>query len=661
MIKVIVNDVSLDLKSDAVIALTRKVADIGTLQSRFSSFTNKFQVKATKKNRDALGLKQYQDTSDSISSGIATQYQELTGKLISNGIEIATNVAVIIESVAEDITLSIRAGNGSLFDKLNRTKLSDIDFTFYNHYWNVAEIINATSNDWQSIYIYPLHNTGNQSLTKKTAQAKGLIPFVFVKGLYALIGEMFGYAWTGATYSMQAFEYLMMPISRLNISQAFADTLKFTATANPYTFNQGNLVDRFYPRFTVASDQWNLIIDTGDPDVYFLGQSYFVPLPGKYVLTFNYDLTVESKGSYAGTHTVNIFRSEPDQTGLFTKVSADISPPSLNTPTNFTGSISMEFSFDKILDDISVGVNKPNSLYCWVQIQLDVALFAYADVTVNSGTFELTQISVAETHYNRPVSIGDHLPDWTIGKFIKEVGNIFGAIYDVDEFRKEIEITRLDEIATNRDEAVDWSDKLDLSNSHEVTYIVDGVAKTTIWQWNDLLRYSKQINVLNDQLTEQTQYAQSDANYSDSEIICLQTLPVISIPVWDVDNNRIKMDNEARFAFYRLDNEEFYIADFKSLSSQQNLHPAAYFDYDNSPYSLDWSRLYDEYYQGLFEPMTWYMNKVVADFKLNDLDIQSFKFKYPVYIKHFNRYFYVNEISEYTGKDQSTKCTLIAI
>ena len=131
MIRVIVNDVSLDLKSGAVIALSKKSADIGTLQNRFSSFTNKFQVKNTKKNRDALGLKQYQDYS-------GTQYTELNGKLTSNGLEIASNVAVIIESVAEDITLTIRAGNGNLFDRLNRTKLSDIDFTYYNHYWNIT-------------------------------------------------------------------------------------------------------------------------------------------------------------------------------------------------------------------------------------------------------------------------------------------------------------------------------------------------------------------------------------------------------------------------------------------------------------------------------------------------------------------------------------------
>jgi hypothetical protein len=47
--------------------------------------------------------------------------------------------------------------------------------------------------------------------------------------------------------------------------------------------------------------------------------------------------------------------------------------------------------------------------------------------------------------------------------------------------------------------------------------------------------------------------------------------------------------------------------------------------------------------------------------RLNDVDIQKFKFKYPIFIQHFNRYFYVDEISEYTGKNQSTKIVLMGI
>ena len=121
------------------------------------------------------------------------------------------------------------------------------------------------------------------------------------------------------------------------------------------------------------------------------------------------------------------------------------------------------------------------------------------------------------------------------------------------------------------------------------------------------------------------------------------------------------MDNKARFAFYRIDIEELYIADLRQLPGSETIHPAAYFDYQNSPNSLDWSRLYSSYYQQLFDPMVFQMNKIVANFKLSDLDIQSFRFKYPVFIKYFNRYFYVNEISEFTGSDQSTRCTLIAI
>lgn len=653
MIKVIVNDVSLDLKSGAVIALSKKSADIGTLQNRFSSFTNKFQVKNTKKNRDALGIKQYQDTSFGIDQQIGgAQYRELTGKLVLNGIEIASNVAVIIESVAEDITLTIRAGNGNLFDRLNRTKMSDIDFDFYNHYWNSSEILAAISNDWQSVYVYPLCNTGNQSLVTKTAQAKGLIPFVFVKGIYALIAEMFGYNWTGSTYTLQAFEYLMMPISRLSISQGFADTFKIEADLDTVTYvsvGGGNDLDQPIG-LTSTLDTWGFqqVVNNGIQNV----DAYQIPVPGKYVIDVFYDIDVNHVGSL-GVSVLDIVSTVEGANATI-----DLTPAAPDVPQNFTGTLTLELTYDEILDNLPIG----SSGIGYVYTSFLSTAPAGSTFTINSGgTFKIREISAEKTHYNRPVSLGDHLPDWTLGKFIKEVGNVFGAIYDVDEFRKEIEITRLDEIAANRDQAYDWTDKLDLSFKPEVAYTIDGVGRTSIWQWNDELRYFHEVSVINAQLPERLSYVKSEAAHSNSEYVCQQSIPVVSFPVWDEENLRVNMDGKARFAFYRVDNEEFYIADFKLLPQQQDLHPAAYFDYDESPYSLDWSRLYSSYYQQLFEPMTWYMNKVVAYFKLTDLDIQQFRFKYPVYIKHFNRYFYVNEISEFTGKDQSTKCTLIAI
>jgi hypothetical protein len=661
MIKVIVNDVSLDLKSDAVIALTRKVADIGTLQSRFSSFTNKFQVKGTKKNRDALGIKQYQDTSDSISAGIATPYQELTGKLISNGIEIATNVAVIIESVAEDITLTIRAGNGSLFDKLNRTKLSDIDFSDVNHFWRKDYIEPSLSHNYTNTYIYPICDTGNQSFFRNMVQIKGLIPFLFVKNIFQRIGSLFNYSWTGNTYTSDFFERLLISISSLKVSKSFVDLQLSSVTAISGTYSQNGPIVYFNwnPANNIIFENW-------------LFQTFYCNFPGRYVTKATYDITVTSRVAVAN-HQLRIeaFKSTTSPNNPLSPpqidfVFAAVAPSSIDTPVNYNGVINFEYTLDNIYDqgDPSSLIGPTAGINVYFHQDISTNPNIYADVTVNSLTFEILEIVADKTHFNRPLSLGDHLPDWTLAKFIKEVGNIFGAVYDVDEFRKEIEITRLDEIATNRDEAIDWSDKLDLSNSHEVTYIVDGIGRTTSWQWKDDKLYAKSVNVINDQLPENENYVKSDAIYTIGRNILGANfsntpIPLMSFEVWDQDQRRIQMDNENRFGIL-LDNPGVVRLD-SSNNTQRTPYPAAYFDYDNSPYSLDWSRLYSEYYQGLFEPMTWYMNKVVADFKLNDLDIQSFKFKYPVYIKHFNRYFYVNEISEYTGKDQSTKCTLIAI
>jgi hypothetical protein len=652
MIKVIVNDIELDLRSDTVVALTRKAAQIGSLQNRFSSFTNKFTVPRTKKNRDALGIRQFEDYSGS-------QYQQQVGKIVSGGIEIATNVVVVIESVAQEITLSIRAGNGTLFDRLNKTKLSDLDFSDVNHYWNFTEIVAAVSNDWQSTFAYPLCNTGNQSVLNKTAQVKGLIPFVFCKALFARIAELFGYEWTGSTYDLDLFEKLFLAISKLDISQDFADTMLSTCSVDPVTDISTGSESTTPLSLTATFDTWGLI-DVSNDGQYGFGNvdSYKVPLPGKYVAEFNYDITIEHVGSL-GTTSIGIWFANPNLPPFSTQPTiVPFVPSAPDTPESFTGTLTIEFSLEDILDDSLINSNiVPFVFLTYLNLTPAGSTF-----TLNPGsTFKIRSIVAPETHFNRPVSLGDHLPDWTMGKFIKEVGNIFGAIYDVDEYTKQIEITRLDEISTNKAQALDWSDKLDLSIPEEVVYILEGAGQSTRWEWKESLRYFKDVAIENEQLPDTAIYVKSESDYSDQEFICQQSEPVMSFPVWDQDNVRIKMDGKARFGIYRLDNEEFYYAGLKQLPNSQTLHPAVYFDYENSTYSLDWARLYDEYFQSLFAPMTDRVQKVTAYFKLNDLDIQQFKFKYPVFVSKFNRYFFVDEISEYTGSEQSTKVVLIGI
>jgi len=655
MIKVIVNDVELDLKSNTVVALTKKTASIGTLNSRFSSYTNKFQIPKTKKNRDALGLTQIEDAS-------GTQYEEQVGKIVSGGLEIATNVAVIIESVAKDITLSIRAGNGNLFDRLNKTMLSELDLSDLFHLWNSAQVWLFRDANYTNGYCYPLSQTGNQSTIFNSLQAAGVIPFVFVKALYERISTMFGYSWTGSTYSLSMFENLTVPISTLSLSESFSNLMVGRIDANSGT--QSAL-------YTITTlNTYTYLIDYGwteISDVYnnfrltnALRREYTVPYVGDYSYNFDYDFTAtQSSGAnaYFFRAIIDIVESN-ENSGIITvlkSVTLDC-----YTIANHTGTLSGVYS------NSITSTSEPSHIRLWVRTRLQIQTLS-PTVTLasnyNTGEFSITEVKATVSNYNRYVSIADMLPDITIGKFIKEVGNIFGAIYDVDEYSKEIEITRLDEIATNKAQAYDWSDKLDLSIQPEVTFIIGEIGQTTTLQWNDPIKHEKSIAVANEQLPDSSAYVKSDADFSDSATILKYPTPIISMPFWDESERRIIPDGTFRFALIQQESTQpiTYTVDGITPPFTETSYKVAYFDYENSPYSLDWVRLFDDFYAGLFNPMTDRMMKVSAYFKLNDLDIQAFRFKYPVFVAKFNRYFFVDEISEYTGSEQSTKVTLVAI
>lgn len=652
MIKLIVNDVELDLKSDTVVALTKKAVDIGNLQNRWSSYTNKFTVPATKKNRDALGIKQFQDASGS-------QYQYQNGKLVSGGLEIASNVLVIIESVSKDITLTLRAGNGGLFDQLNRTKLSDLDWDDLNHTWQEGSIIGNRDRDYTHGYVYPLHQTGVQSNTKNTVVPKGMLPFIYVKSAFERIASFFGYTWTGDTYTLTAFEKLTYPVATLKVTHPFTSAFTFWANFQNKTISQNVPTPSYLPNYeyfvqqTLISDPKNCKTDF---NANYLGGPRFgaaMFYTGVYRCEVNYSITYKK---YAATPLAN--------TQAYIGIGYDnyltankkfVKRINLPTPTTVSQTATGTFTFDFTLD--AINYTKADNYI----IGFRVGHQNCEEFTINSGYFKITDVLGEEAGFNREIDFNGMQPDISLGKYIKEVGNIFGAIYDVDEFKKTIEITRLDEIALNKAYALDWTDKLDLGEQIITTFKMDGLAKSMVMQWKDDLNYTKVITIDNEQLPERDEYIKSDADYSLEAKCCLYPDSVSLIPTWDLNSQVMKMDDKLRFASIYDNTTETLIYPLGTLTSVQTNFKVAYFYNDQYANTLDWSNLYNNYYADLLDPMTDRLQVVECFMKLNDLDIQSFRFKYPVYIKHFNRYFFVNEIAEYTGKTQSTKVLLVGI
>jgi hypothetical protein len=651
MIKLIVNDVELDLRSSTVVALTKKSVDIGNLQNRWSSYTNKFNIPPTKKNRDALGIRQFQDKS-------GAQYDYQNGKLISGGLEIASNVLVIIESVSDDIVLTLRAGNGTLFDRLNKTKLSDLGWDDLNHTWNNSFVWLYKDNDYTSGFVYPLHQTGVQSDQKNTIIPRGFIPFVYVKAAFERIASYFGYSFTGDTYTFDMFEKLTYPIASLKIGSSISNQYIFDSNLNSETFSTSitNSFQTYRINFTAVNDPKNSLgtytLSYSGGATKINGTGYIVRLLGTYKIEFSYNVSYKRPNGSGTIYRPDLHIVLYDNKNLshVTIIKTDLPDTTTDATITTSGTLSAETTITNINND-------PTRYYLAVWV---VGILGLQQFTVNSGTFEITEINATDTNFGGEIDMNLAQPDLTCGKFIKEVGNIFGAIYDVDEFNKKIEITRLDEIATNKAYAYDWSDKLDLNQSIDVTYKLDGIGKSTIWQWKEDIEYTKALIVDNDQLPEKAEYVKSDAEYTFDSIALTIPHLIYNVPLWN--GKQIQMDEKFRFAMVKNDDNLQIIFPLSgNNTTTATNYKVAYFSYPGSPYSLDWEDLYDLYYADLLDPMTERIQRVECYVRLNDLDIQSFRFKYPVYIKHFNRYFFVDEISEYTGKTQSTKVILVGI
>jgi hypothetical protein len=206
MIQLVVNDIELDLFPDTTVGLSKRAANIGNFNGRAGSFTNKFSVPLTSKNKAALEFLQANTTS-------RTVYEDVIGKLISDGIEIVSNVRIVIEQVSDVAELQLKVDTGNLFDLLKKTKLRSISLRDYDHRWNQAAIVAAKDNVWTDAYTYPIFQNGGQLSAFQTVNCKGLIPWVYAKFLMNRIASQFGYTLVGEGYVDPLMEKIALPIS----------------------------------------------------------------------------------------------------------------------------------------------------------------------------------------------------------------------------------------------------------------------------------------------------------------------------------------------------------------------------------------------------------------------------------------------------------------
>jgi hypothetical protein len=660
MIQLVVNDIELDLFPDTTVGLSKRAANIGNFNGRAGSFTNKFSVPLTSKNKAALGFLQANTTS-------RTVYEDVNGKLVSDGIEIVSNVRIVIEQVSDVAELQLKVDTGNLFDLLKKTKLRSISLRDYDHRWNQAAIVAAKDNVWTDAYTYPIFQNGGQLSAFQTVNCKGLIPWVYVKFLLNRIANQFGYNFVGSGYTDPLLEKLVLPIGSANndkliMNDYLVRSNVVTRTGWQITSTGGVTIDGGNVQEVAQCAIENLTPLTTDLyDIINEGQGltwngspvggFDLLLPGTYKFKITYSFTLYDRIGSDWFGGILIFRRLNGFTQIIFKDQQD-------TEGTFTGEVFLDVSKDNGIDD-----NFTNSDTYVYAAGFSGNVFDdpfTGSVTVDySIQVELVECNLPTTFYNRPITLSPNLPDWDCGKFFKEVANLNGSSFQVDEYSREIRMFKLNELETNKANPYDWSDKLTIDNAAQFRFELSGLGKETLFSYDKFDIYSYLLIISNTQLPENEDYVKSSFVPIEQEN-AMQLENIAFFDIWDDDNNRNVFDGKPRIGLIRTTTGTTYSSPNQSAITPSGTDNVGYFD-DVNNFSLDWAVLYLEYYSQVLDNLAPDILVIDAEFLLNCLDIQNFDFSVPVYLSQYGAYYFVNEIKEFTTPNDVTSVTLVRI
>ena len=237
---------------------------------------------------------------------------------------------------------------------------------------------------------------------------------------------------------------------------------------------------------------------------------------------------------------------------------------------------------------------------------------------------------------------------WTTAEdFFKTFIRLFGLMVEIDEVNKVVKLNTLSKVYENKNLAIDWSEKLDISQTIEEKYSPDETyAKKNKFSFTKNEKIDK---------TDEAYATINNETLSKEKTMCGEELSVES-----ADANSVTW----------LKNTEGLATEWEDMKFPQFFHYSSI----NDPISNDFSHYIVQpvrasecldFYNHLFGV---YSNefifkdylKITAYFNLNEEDIASFKQVIPVFIRKFGAFFYVNKIKNYmSGK--TTQVELIRL
>ena len=465
MTRIFIEDNELDINSGFSQMINYSIDDLNNLDSKTTNFTKTIVLPGTSKNNRLLGnIFEFANSNYTV-NGANVNYnfnasKSAKARIEVNGLQVLKGTLRLLEIIIDgefiEYEVALFGELGGFFSKLGASKLTDLDFSAYNHQYNVTNIENSWNNaNAGEGYYYPLIDYGNTSpatdsnFFKKSFYYTAFRPAFFVREYINKIITSAGYTWESDFFNTNFFKRLIVPNNQSRL--AYKKTRIFNGVPSGVIGGGGiPIINQLEANFTsVDSKTWTYTGDTtfsGSVNLKLAGTWRISnqTILGNRVVRFN----LYKNGVFL-CNDKTFFGTPPSQIGGLGNATTLV-PFSFSVnyaPFNSFFTLATNDTFSVTMDSVS-GTDAISVNITGISMTLD-------------GSPTLTP-----ANYNDNLIVSDSLPKGVLQKdFFASILKMFNLMVTEDKFteKKLVIEPYVDFYDLNRASYIDWSDKLDRS------------------------------------------------------------------------------------------------------------------------------------------------------------------------------------------------------
>ena len=475
MIEIIAEGLQLEVGGDLQILITRQIADIREPEKRTSDWSKSFTLPGTKVNNKFFNA--FFEVGKSTIGGNIQQISDFKVNkkaqctIIANGMEQLRGFLRLTEVTVKgtndiEYVCTVHGETADLFTNIKDLKLSDLDFSEYNHVLNRTNVINSWDTEiivdgtgvtfekgkgYVYAQMFPKRET--KGYNSQEWSVADHTPCLYAKTVVDKIFENQGYSYTGDSFfNSTRFKNLIIPYTNygFNVSDAEVEDRMYKAQVTGATTLSSPGFGQIGDIFPAANDSTGGNFDNGG-NYNTTTFKYTAPVSAKYEFGLYID------GSFNYTRTNN----EPVIGGF-----AIIKNGALETFINVTTTIqSNQAVFDQTATAIVTLIQGDEVEIKFVGCIVSNYLFQ-PTINLTNNCYSYVLSTASGFFYDNPVDfasffVGDYTQTEILTNFIK----MFNLYIEPTIDSKTLRIVPRDDFYAG---SVDYSQKLDYSQPYEI-------------------------------------------------------------------------------------------------------------------------------------------------------------------------------------------------